>query len=76
MDASAIWESRFLVQRGTDITVQNNDRMGHLHSVCGNGHLQVDQPNLRRSAAQTKVERLCGIWQCTKDMCKSRFFLE
>ena len=59
-----------LVERGTDVTVQNED--GIFHSVSGSGPVQVVQSNLRLSATQTKVGGLRGIWRRTKDMRKSR----
>src|SRR5260221_14096681 len=66
---------QFLVERGADVPVQNNDGMpvARLHSVPGNGHSQVVRPNLRHPEAQTKLGGLRGIWRRTTGMWKSRF---
>ena len=37
--------TQFLVERGADLTVHDKDGMARLHSVSGNGHVQVVQSN-------------------------------
>jgi len=50
--------TQFLVDCGADVVAQDMDGMASLCSVLGNGHVQAIQPNLRHSAAQTKVGEL------------------
>jgi len=71
---------QFLVKRGADIRVQNDNGImpvALFHSVPGNGHSQVvqPQPNLRHSDVQTEVAGLRGIWCRTMGVWKSRFSL-